>query len=54
VLLLWFSVYQELADPSRLAPGAAVLVTGELDQYAGELQLIPTHAGDVCLDIGNQ
>jgi DNA/RNA endonuclease YhcR with UshA esterase domain len=54
VLLLWFSIYQELEDPRWLEPGALVLVTGVLEQYAGQLQLVPARAQDLQPYDGNQ
>lgn len=46
-LLLWLSTYDELADPSGLNLGAQVQASGEVDEYAGELQVVPASGAAV-------
>jgi DNA/RNA endonuclease YhcR with UshA esterase domain len=41
VLLLWQNVYDEISDVERLAPGAQVEVTGQIEAYRGELEIVP-------------
>jgi len=43
-LLLWRSVYDELAGASDLDVGARVRVAGVVDDYEGELQVVPASA----------
>jgi len=45
ILLLWSEVYDSMPDPERLTPGTAVEVTGEIDQYRGDLEIIPAADG---------
>lgn len=45
VLLLWQDVYDALPDADRLAPGARVEVTGRIDEYRGDLEIIPEADG---------
>ncbi|MEA3310419.1 MAG: hypothetical protein U9Q70_13055 [Chloroflexota bacterium] len=47
LLLLWQKVYDELPQPTALDVGAELEVTGELQAYEGELELIPAQASDV-------
>jgi DNA/RNA endonuclease YhcR with UshA esterase domain len=46
-LLLWQNVYDAVPDRERLAVGATVRVTGEVDVYQGELQVVPRAGRDV-------
>lgn len=46
-LLLWHDVYDSCRDRSRLAVGATVLTTGEINQYEGTLQIEPRSGDDV-------
>lgn len=46
-LLLWQSVYDEVAATETLAPGTRVVVVGEVSEYRGELELIPRRAADL-------
>jgi len=47
VLLLWLSVYDGLADPAELNVGALVQATGEVDEYEGQLQVMPISGAEV-------
>jgi DNA/RNA endonuclease YhcR with UshA esterase domain len=44
-LLLWQDVLEETADRHDLLPGSQVKVTGRIDEYEGELEIVP-HTGD--------
>ena len=46
-LLLWQEVYDGLPTPSSLVPGAVLRVEGEVDEYKGELEVVPRAAVDV-------
>jgi DNA/RNA endonuclease YhcR with UshA esterase domain len=46
-LLLWQSVYEQLADPGALAVGALLRVVGEVAEYRGEMEIVPELPGDV-------
>jgi DNA/RNA endonuclease YhcR with UshA esterase domain len=46
-LLLWQDVYDLLADPAVLAPGAVLRVEGEVAEYKGELEIVPRAAADL-------
>ena len=48
-LLLWQSVYDQLADPGALAVGATLRVQGEVAEYRGELEIVPELPADVTL-----
>jgi len=45
ILLLWSNVHE--GAPEELGAGAQVLVTGEVAEYQGELELIPRNAGEI-------
>lgn len=45
VLLLWDEVYESVPDVDRLRPGTMVEVTGEIDQYRGDLEIVPAAGG---------
>jgi DNA/RNA endonuclease YhcR with UshA esterase domain len=47
VLLLWDSVYGELPDPTALDTGAEIVVSGEVQVYEGELEVVPARPADV-------
>lgn len=47
VILLWLSVYDEVATPSNLHTGARVRVTGAVEEYEGQLQVVPEAGVDV-------
>jgi len=44
-LLLWQDVYDGIPDVSRLVAGATVTVTGEIEEYRGELDIVPEAEG---------
>jgi DNA/RNA endonuclease YhcR with UshA esterase domain len=46
-LLLWQEVYDGLPDPSALVPGAVIRVEGDVDEYRGELEIVPRAPADV-------
>lgn len=45
ILLLWDEVYRNLSARDQLILGTVVEVTGEIDQYRGDLEIIPTADG---------
>jgi DNA/RNA endonuclease YhcR with UshA esterase domain len=45
ILLLWDDVYHRVSDRDKLVLGAVVEVKGEIDQYRGELEIIPEADG---------
>jgi len=45
ILLLWQNVYE--SGPEGLDLGTQVVVTGEIAEYRGELELIPRNAGEI-------
>jgi len=45
ILLLWQNVYDAIPDADRLVAGARVEVTGRIDEYRGELEIIPEADG---------
>lgn len=47
VLLTWLETYDGIAGREGLRPGASVEVTGEIDQFEGELEIVPTTGADV-------
>ena len=47
ILLLWDSVYGELPDPTALDTGAEIVVSGEVQVYEGELELVPDRPAEV-------
>ncbi|MCX7855073.1 MAG: OB-fold nucleic acid binding domain-containing protein [Anaerolineae bacterium] len=49
VLLLWLRVYDELPDPVGLREGARVRVTGELEEYRGQREVVPARGADVVI-----
>jgi DNA/RNA endonuclease YhcR with UshA esterase domain len=48
-LLLWQNVYDVVPDRERLIAGAIVRVAGELQEYRGELEIVPGMGTDVFL-----
>jgi DNA/RNA endonuclease YhcR with UshA esterase domain len=46
-LLLWQDIYDALKDPAALAIGAQVSVHGEVDEYRGDLEIVPQAPSDV-------
>ena len=45
ILLLWSNVYESMAE--ELGAGTQVVVTGEIAEYRGELELIPRNGGEI-------
>jgi DNA/RNA endonuclease YhcR with UshA esterase domain len=45
ILLLWQEVYEAIPDGDLLAPGTELEVTGRIDQYRGDIEIIPEAAG---------
>ncbi len=50
ILLLWQNVYDMIPNADRLVVGARVEVVGRIDEYRGDLEIIPEAGG---LKIGN-
>jgi DNA/RNA endonuclease YhcR with UshA esterase domain len=48
-LVLWQEVYDGLASPASVAPGAVLRVEGEVSEYKGKLEVVPQAAADVTL-----
>jgi DNA/RNA endonuclease YhcR with UshA esterase domain len=46
-LLLWEEVYNLLSKAASLKPGAVLQVEGEVDEYNGELEIVPRESADV-------
>jgi DNA/RNA endonuclease YhcR with UshA esterase domain len=46
-LLVWQDVMEEIPDRYALFPGSQVRVTGEIDEYQGDLEVIPGAGADV-------
>jgi DNA/RNA endonuclease YhcR with UshA esterase domain len=49
VLLLWQEIYDAVPDKDRLAAGLTVRVRGEIDEYRGELEIVPGIGNDVSI-----
>jgi DNA/RNA endonuclease YhcR with UshA esterase domain len=47
LLLLWQNVFDDIPDNGRLAPGAKVQATGEVDEFDGELEIIPGAGSEI-------
>jgi DNA/RNA endonuclease YhcR with UshA esterase domain len=45
ILLLWQNVYDETPDADRLAADVRVKVTGQVEEYRGELEIVPEASG---------
>ena len=45
ILLLWQEVYDGIPDAGLLVPGAEVEVVGRVDEYQGELEIVPEADG---------
>lgn len=45
ILLLWQNVYDAIPDAGRLVTGTPVTVTGEIEEYRGDLEIIPEAEG---------
>jgi RPA family protein len=50
ILLLWQNVYDEIPDAERLAAGVQVGVTGQIEEYRGELEIVPEADGVKIVD----
>jgi len=50
ILLLWQNVYDAIPDADRLVVGATVKVTGEIEEYRGELEIIPEADGVLVME----
>jgi DNA/RNA endonuclease YhcR with UshA esterase domain len=48
-LLTWLDVYDAIVGRERLRPSASVQVTGQIGQFEGELQIVPSSGGDVTI-----
>jgi DNA/RNA endonuclease YhcR with UshA esterase domain len=46
-LLLWQSIYEQLADPGALDVGASLRVLGAVAEYRGEMEIVPELPDDV-------
>ena len=51
-LLLWQDVYDAVLDKERLVVGAGIRATGRVDEYRGELELVPGLGADVLMIAG--
>jgi hypothetical protein len=49
VLLLWQNVLEKMANRTDLFPGSRVRVGGEIDEYLGELEIVPQRSADVMI-----
>ena len=47
ILLLWSNVYETVPDRERLVEGVRVRASGEIDEYRGEMEIIPALGIDV-------
>ncbi|MEE9616748.1 MAG: OB-fold nucleic acid binding domain-containing protein, partial [Anaerolineae bacterium] len=45
ILLLWQNVYETIPDADQLVTGARVEVMGRIEEYRGELEIIPEADG---------
>ncbi len=48
-LLLWQNIYDAVPDKDRLAVGVQVRVTGKVDEYRGEMEVIPEQGSNVLI-----
>jgi DNA/RNA endonuclease YhcR with UshA esterase domain len=49
ILLLWQNVLEEIPDRYDLIPGSQLRVTGKVDKFAGDLEIIPRDGIDITL-----
>jgi DNA/RNA endonuclease YhcR with UshA esterase domain len=49
VLLVWQNVVEEIDDRYDLFPGSQVQISGEIDEYQSELEIVPQAGRDVVL-----
>jgi DNA/RNA endonuclease YhcR with UshA esterase domain len=47
ILLVWQNVLEKVANRHDLFPGSQVRVRGEIDEYQGDLEIIPQRSADV-------
>jgi DNA/RNA endonuclease YhcR with UshA esterase domain len=47
ILLVWQNVMEEMEGRHDLFPGSQVRVAGEIDEYQGELEIVPRRGADV-------
>jgi len=47
ILLIWQNVYEAVPDKDKLVKGARVRATGKVDEYKGDLEVIPQAGADV-------
>ncbi|MBN1977331.1 MAG: OB-fold nucleic acid binding domain-containing protein, partial [Anaerolineae bacterium] len=45
ILLLWDNVYDDIPETGRLVSGAQVEVTGRVEEYRGDLEIVPEADG---------
>jgi DNA/RNA endonuclease YhcR with UshA esterase domain len=45
ILLLWDNVYDDIPDADRLVSGAQLEVTGQIEEYRGDLEIVPEADG---------
>ena len=50
ILLLWQNVYDGIPDAERLVAGATVKVTGKIEEYQGDLEIIPEADGVLVIE----
>jgi DNA/RNA endonuclease YhcR with UshA esterase domain len=48
-VLIWDSVLATMLDETTIQPGAAIRVSGQVNEFNGELEIIPSIGGDVRL-----
>jgi hypothetical protein len=46
-LLLWQNIYDQIPQRDSLSVGALVRATGKVDEYRGELEIVPGLGNDV-------
>ena len=46
-VVLWQDTYDRLVEPAAIVPGAILSITGKVQEYLGELEIIPLSAADV-------
>lgn len=52
ILLLWQNVLEEVADRYDLFPGSRVRITGEIDEYQSDLEIVPQDGAEVIVVAG--
>ena len=51
-LLLWQDLYEQVPEADSLAPGAQVAVLGKVDEFGGELEIVPRQPSDLAVTPG--